>query len=43
VPAAAAGAFSVSMELRIYRERPELSRRQKPASLALWDYLTSGA
>jgi DNA-binding transcriptional LysR family regulator len=43
VPAAAPGQFSVSMELRIYRERPELSRRQKPASLALWDYLTSNA
>ncbi|WP_252405430.1 LysR substrate-binding domain-containing protein, partial [Escherichia coli] len=43
VPAAAPGAFSVSMELRIYRERPELSRRLKPASAALWDYLASKA
>nr|WP_276597360.1 LysR substrate-binding domain-containing protein [Pelomonas aquatica] len=43
VPAAAPGSFSASMELRIYRERPELSRRLKPASAALWDYLTSKA
>lgn len=43
MPAAAPGAFSVSMELRIYRERPELSRRLKPASAALWDYLASKA
>jgi hypothetical protein len=43
VPAAPAGTFSVSMELRIYRERPEMSRRQKPAAQALWDYLASAA
>ncbi|RZJ84917.1 MAG: LysR family transcriptional regulator [Massilia sp.] len=43
VPAAAAGAFSASMELRIYRERPEISRRQKAPALALWDYLASAA
>jgi hypothetical protein len=43
VPAAPAGTFSISMELRIYRERPEMSRRQKPAAQALWDYLASAA
>ena len=40
VPAAPPGSFSLSMELRIYRERPELSRRNKPAAQALWDHLT---
>lgn len=43
VPAAAAGTFSLSMELRIYRERPEVTRRQKPAAQALWDYLAAAA
>ncbi len=40
VQAAPAGAFELSVELRIYRERPELSRRNKPGALALWDFLT---
>jgi DNA-binding transcriptional LysR family regulator len=40
VQAAPRGEFELSMELRIYRERPELSRRNKPAALALWDFLT---
>ncbi|MBV8379135.1 MAG: LysR family transcriptional regulator [Paucibacter sp.] len=39
--AAPAGQFELSMELRMYRERPELSRRNKPAALALWDFLTN--
>ncbi|MFG6416849.1 LysR substrate-binding domain-containing protein [Roseateles sp. DC23W] len=43
VPAAPAGEFAVSMELRIYRERPELARRQKAAARALWDYLAARA
>ncbi|MET0519032.1 MAG: LysR substrate-binding domain-containing protein [Burkholderiaceae bacterium] len=42
VQAAPAGEFELDMELRIYRERPELSRRNKPAALALWDFLTEG-
>ncbi|MDC8785525.1 LysR substrate-binding domain-containing protein [Roseateles koreensis] len=39
VQASAAGEFELTMELRIYRERPELSRRSKPSALALWDFL----
>ena len=39
--AAPSGEFELSMELRIYRERPELSRRNKPGALALWDFLTA--
>jgi hypothetical protein len=27
------------MEVRIYRERPEMARHMKPAVQALWDYL----
>ena len=38
-PAAPQGQFELAMELRIYRERPALSRRNKPAALALWDSL----
>lgn len=41
VQAAPSGEFELAMELRIYRERPELSRRNKPAALALWDFLTA--
>lgn len=41
VQAAAPGEFELTMELRIYRERPELSRRNKPSALALWDFLTA--
>lgn len=40
VRAAADGQFELEMELRIYRERPAVSRRHKPAALALWDFLT---
>ena len=40
VRAAAASEFELEMELRIYRERPAVSRRNKPAALALWDFLT---
>jgi len=36
-------AFEVSMEVRLYRERPELSRHPKAAARALWDYLSSTA
>jgi hypothetical protein len=31
------------MEVRIYRERPELSRQRKPTAQALWDFLERGA
>jgi len=40
VQAAQPGQYELSMELRIYRERPEVARRTKPAALALWDFLT---
>ena len=39
VQAAPPGQFELAVELRIYRERPELSRRNKPVALALWDFL----
>jgi LysR family transcriptional regulator, hypochlorite-specific transcription factor HypT len=38
-PAAPPGEFELQMELRIYRERPELKKRNKPAALALWQFL----
>ena len=41
VQAAAPGEFELRMELRMYRERPEVSRRNKPSALALWDFLTA--
>ena len=31
--------FDVTMEVRIYRERPETSRHSKPGVQALWDFL----
>jgi LysR family transcriptional regulator, hypochlorite-specific transcription factor HypT len=39
VPAAAAGPLELTMEVRIYRERPELARHVKPGVQALWDFL----
>jgi len=41
VPAAPSGSFELTMEVRIYRERPEVARHTKPGALALWDYLSS--
>jgi LysR family transcriptional regulator, hypochlorite-specific transcription factor HypT len=32
-------AYEVTMEVRIYRERPELARHPKPGAQALWDFL----
>jgi len=43
VPAAGPGAYSLTMEVRIYRERPEMARRAKPAVQALWDFLAQMA
>jgi LysR family transcriptional regulator, hypochlorite-specific transcription factor HypT len=43
VPAAAPGAHSLTMEVRIYRERPEVARHAKPGVQALWSYLGSAA
>ena len=42
VAAAPAGRFELTMEVRIYRERPALARHQKPAVQALWEFLGSG-
>ncbi len=39
VPAATQGCFELEMEIRIYRERTELSRYTKPAAQALWTFL----
>ncbi|MFM2053341.1 MAG: hypothetical protein RL456_1378 [Pseudomonadota bacterium] len=32
-------AFEVTIEVRLYRERPEVSRHSKPAAQALWEFL----
>jgi len=39
VRAAAPGTCEVTMEVRIYRERPEMARHIKPGAQALWDFL----
>lgn len=41
VRASAEGEYELTMELRIYRERPELARRTKPLASALWDHLAA--
>ena len=33
--------LEVTMEVRLYRERPETSRHPKPAAVALWEFLRS--
>ena len=42
VRAAAAGAHELTMDIRIYRERPEMARHNNPGALALWEFLASG-
>jgi DNA-binding transcriptional LysR family regulator len=39
VPAAPSGSFELTMEVRIYRERPEVARHAKPGAQAVWDFL----
>jgi DNA-binding transcriptional LysR family regulator len=39
VRAAPVGKHELTMEIRIYRERPELARHPKPGALALWEFL----
>ena len=39
VRAAPAGSCELAMEVRIYRERPEMARHTKPGAQALWDFL----
>jgi DNA-binding transcriptional LysR family regulator len=41
VPAAAGSTLELTMEVRIYRERPETARHVKPAVQSLWDFLGS--
>lgn len=41
VPAAAPGVGELTMEVRIYRERPEVARHAKPVAQALWEFLRS--
>jgi DNA-binding transcriptional LysR family regulator len=43
VRASAPGACELSMEVRIYRERPEVARHIKPGAQALWDFLRTAA
>ena len=43
VRAAALGVGELTMEVRIYRERPEVSRHKKLAALALWEFLRQAA
>lgn len=42
VPAAAPSAYEVTMEIRLYRERPEIARHRKPLAQALWAFLEAG-
>jgi DNA-binding transcriptional LysR family regulator len=39
VRAAEAGSCELAMEMRIYRERPEMARLMKPSAQALWEFL----
>jgi DNA-binding transcriptional LysR family regulator len=41
VRAAAPGECELSMEVRIYRERPEMARHMKPGAQALWEFLSA--
>ncbi|WP_119152987.1 LysR family transcriptional regulator [Caldimonas tepidiphila] len=41
--AAAEDAYELTMEVRIYRERPEVAKHVKPRAQALWDYLRQSA
>ena len=41
VAAAADGLLELTMEVRIYRERPEIARHVKPAVQVLWNFLGS--
>jgi LysR family transcriptional regulator, hypochlorite-specific transcription factor HypT len=41
VPAAPSGSFELTMDVRIYRERPEVARHVKPGAQAVWEFLRS--
>jgi hypothetical protein len=38
-PSSNGKSLEVAIEIRLYREKPELARHPKPAALALWDFL----
>ncbi len=42
VPAAPSGSFELTMDVRIYRERPEHARLVKPLAQAVWEFLSRG-
>jgi DNA-binding transcriptional LysR family regulator len=39
VPATAPGSYELTMEVRLYRERPAGARHSKPQAQALWEFL----
>lgn len=41
VPAAPPGLYEITMDVRIYRERPGVARHTKPQAAALWDFLAA--
>ncbi len=43
VHAAANGSHELTMDIRIYRERPEMARHSKPGAQALWAFLADSA
>jgi DNA-binding transcriptional LysR family regulator len=43
VRAAPPGALELTMEIRLYRERPDVARHPKPAANALWEFLSRPA
>ena len=43
VRAGPAGAHELTMDIRIYRERPEMARHSKPGAQALWEFLSASA
>ena len=43
VRAAPPGSLELSMEVRIYRERPEVARHIKPGAQSLWEFLRDSA
>ena len=43
VRAAQPGVHELTMEIRIYRERPEMARHSKPGAQALWEFLSISA
>ncbi|HET6599797.1 MAG TPA: LysR substrate-binding domain-containing protein [Burkholderiaceae bacterium] len=43
VRAAPPGTYELTMEIRMYRERPGVARHSKPGAVALWDFLAASA